>query len=195
MDELGDIRKFAKKNSVPIMMDESNEFICEYIKSHNVKKILEIGTAIGFSSIKFASVRNDIFVTTIESDINRHISAKQNISDFGLDSRINAVYADALKYESSELFDLIFIDAAKAQYINFFEKYKNNLAKGGVIISDNLSFHGMVNDLTLTHNYSTKKLVKKIIKYVDFLKENKEFTTEFYECGDGISVSKRNSAE
>lgn len=195
MDELGDIRKFAKKNSVPIMMDESNEFICEYIKSHNVKKILEIGTAIGFSSIKFASVRNDIFVTTIESDINRHISAKQNISDFGLDSRINAVYADALKYESSELFDLIFIDAAKAQYINFFEKYKNNLAKGGVIISDNLSFHGMVNDLTLTHNYSTKKLVKKIIKYVDFLKENKEFTTKFYECGDGISVSKRNSAE
>ena len=90
-----------------------------------------------------------------------------------------------------DTFDLIFIDAAKGQYINFFEKYKKNLAPDGVFISDNLSFHGMVDDLTLTHNYSTIKLVKKIRKYIDFLKKNTEFSTKFFDFGDGISVSKR----
>ena len=69
--------------------------------------------------------------------------------------------------------------------------YKANLAEGGVFISDNLSFHGMVDDLSLTHNYSTKKLVKKIQKYVEFLKTNTEFETEFFEIGDRIGVSKR----
>ena len=88
---------------------------------------------------------------------------------------------------------MIFIDAAKGQYINFFEKYKSNLAPNGVFISDNLLFHGMVDDLTLTHNYSTIKLVKKIRKYIDFLKKNEEFETKFYEVGDGVSVSKRSA--
>lgn len=191
MPVISSIQNFAQKNAVPIMQDESNTFICDYIREHNCKKVLEIGTAIGFSSIKFALVSEDVFVTTIESDINRHIKAKENIHNFGLDQRINAIYADALQYELNDNFDLIFIDAAKAQYIKFFEKYKNNLSKNGVIITDNLSFHGMVDDLTLTHNYSTKRLVKKIIKYIDFLEQNKEFHTDFYECGDRISVSYR----
>jgi predicted O-methyltransferase YrrM len=88
---------------------------------------------------------------------------------------------------------MIFIDDANGKYINFFEKYKKNLAPQGVFISDNLSFHGMVDDLTLTHNYSTIKLVKKIRKYIDFLRNNNEFSTTFFDFGDGISVSKRNS--
>jgi predicted O-methyltransferase YrrM len=93
----------------------------------------------------------------------------------------------------NQKFDLIFIDAAKSQYLHFFERYKDNLNEGGVIVSDNLFFHGMVEDLSLTHNYSTKKLVKKIRKYVLFLKSNTEFDTEFFNCGDGISVSRRHS--
>lgn len=173
------------------MQDESNTFICNYIREHNFTKVLEIGTAIGFSSIKFAQVDDSVFVTTIESDINRHIKAKENIHNFGLDSRINAIYADALQYQMEDKFDLIFIDAAKAQYIKFFEKYKNNLNENGVIVTDNLSFHGMVEDMSLTNNYSTKRLVKKIRKYILFLEQNKEFQTDFYDCGDKISVSHR----
>lgn len=181
------------------MRDGGIEFICNYIKEHNVKRLLEIGTAIGFSAIEFARVAPDITVTTIELDIDRHIKAKQNIHDNGLEGRINALLGDALQLELNDnenhpqQFDMIFIDAAKGQYINFFEKYKANLAPDGVFISDNLSFHGMVEDLTLTHNYSTIKLVKKIRKYIKFLKENKEFHTDFFDNGDGISVSKRNS--
>ncbi len=193
MNDIDDIKLYAAKNSIPIMRDGGIEFICTYIKEHKIKRILEIGTAIGFSAIEFAKVSPDVKVTTIELDIDRHIKALQNIHDNGLDNRIKAINADALMIDLDDTFDLIFIDAAKGQYINFFEKYKKNLAPEGVFISDNLSFHGMVDDLTLTHNYSTIKLVKKIRKYIEFLRNNKEFSTKFFDFGDGISVSKKNS--
>ncbi len=189
MQNLEQIKLYAAKNSIPIMRDGGIDFICSYIKEHNIKRILEIGTAIGFSAIEFAATSPEVTVTTIEMDIDRHIKALQNIHDSGLEGRINAIHADALKLELNDTFDLIFIDAAKGQYINFFNKYKANLAPGGVFISDNLSFHGMVQDLTLTHNYSTIKLVRKIRKYIEFLKTNKEFQTNFYDFGDGISIS------
>ena len=191
MNDIDNIKLYAAKNSIPIMRDGGIEFICQYIKEHKIKNILEIGTAIGFSAIEFAQVATDVHVTTIELDIDRHIKALQNIHDSNLDGRIKAINADALHIDLDDTFDMIFIDAAKGQYINFFEKYKANLAPGGVFISDNLSFHGMVEDLTLTHNYSTIKLVKKIRKYIKFLKENTEFVTDFYKNGDGISVSTR----
>ena len=177
------------------MQDEGCDFICDYIKEHGCKNILEIGTAIGYSSIRFAGLADDIKVTTIELDIDRHLKAVENFKAAGLSDRITAIHADALTCPLEGLFDLIFIDAAKAQYIKFFEKYKTNLADGGVIVSDNLSFHGMVDDLSLTHNYSTKKLVKKIQKYAEYLRTNEEFETTFYEVGDRIAVSKRLSGQ
>lgn len=190
MENLTEIKNYAKKNSIPIMRDGGIEFICEYIKQNNVKNILEIGTAVGYSSIEFAKINDDIKITTIEIDIDRCIKAKQNFEDFGFSNRIKVINANALQIELDDHFDLIFIDGPKAQYIKFFEKFKKNLSKNGAIITDNLSFHGMVDDLSLTHNYSTIKLVKKIKKYIEFLKNNKEFNTKFYENGDGISVSK-----
>ena len=189
MDELLKIKAFANREAIPIMQDEGCDFICDYILKNDVKTVLEIGTAIGYSSIRFANLKHDIHVTTIELDIERYTKANQNFKLCKLEDKITSIHDDA------EKFDLIFIDAAKAQYIKFFEKYKNNLTKNGVIISDNLSFHGMVDDLTLTHNYSTKKLVKKIQKYVEFLKTNEEFETEFFEIGDRISISRKKSVE
>ena len=189
MPDISEIKLYARKNDVPIMQDQSQQFICEYIKNHNYKKILEIGTAIGYSTIQFAKTSPDVKVTSIELDIDRFIKARQNVEDCNLQDRITLINENALDTQLEEKFDLIFIDGPKAQYIKFFEKYKNNLNPNGVIISDNLFFHGMVEDLTLTHNYSTIKLVKKIRKYIDFLKNNQEFTTEFFELGDGISVS------
>ena len=185
------IKNYAMQNEVPIMQDEGSDFICEYIKSHGVKSVLEIGTAIGYSAIKFAQLSDDIRVTTIELDDERYKAAVKNVEEKGLSERISLIHGDALTAEIEGEFDLIFIDAAKAQYTKFFEKYKENLSENGVIISDNLSFHGMVEDLSLTHNYSTKKLVKKIRKYIDFLKTNEEFETEFFKKGDGISVSRK----
>ena len=185
------IKNFAMKNEVPIMQDEGSDFICDYITSHGVKSVLEIGTAIGYSAVRFAKLSPQIKVTTIELDEERYKAAVKNVEEQGLSERITLIHGDALKEEISGLYDLIFIDAAKAQYQKFFEKYKANLSENGVIITDNLSFHGMVEDLSLTHNYSTKKLVKKIRKYIEFLKSNEEFETEFIKKGDGISVSRR----
>ena len=96
-----------------------------------------------------------------------------------------------LETEIDGKYDLIFIDAAKSQYIKFFEKYKFNLAHNGSIITDNLSFHGLVENPSLTKNRNTRQLVGKISKYIEFLKNNDEFKTEFYQVGDGVSVSKK----
>ena len=191
MNQIIDIKKSARKFAVPILKDSGLTFICSYIKNRNIKRILEIGTAVGYSAINFAQLSDDIFVSSIENDIERYQEAVRNVSDMELSERITLYLGDALTLELSGEFDLIFIDAAKAQYIKFFEKYKNNLSSDGVIIADNIYFHGMVQDLSLTHNYSTKKLVKKIRKFIDFLKNNQEFKTDFYDEGDGISVSYR----
>ncbi len=186
-----EIKEYAKKHNVPIMQDAGIEFICQYIKDNNVKKVLEIGSAIGYSALKFASVADDIYITTIERDDNRYEEAVSNISSMNMASRINIYHADALDIDITDQYDLIFIDAAKSQYIKFFEKYKSNLTSNGVIISDNLAFHGLVEHPELTNNRNTKQLVKKIQKYIDFLKDNQEFDTVFYNIGDGVSVSKK----
>ena len=187
------LEEYAKENNVPIMMKDGIEFLTQYIKENNVKTILEIGSAIGYSAIRMALVDKDIKVTTIERDTNRFNEAVKNIKEFNLENQIEIINADALEYTTDKQFDLIFIDAAKAQYIKFFEKYKINLKQDGTIISDNLDFHGLVKNPELTTNRNTKQLVRKINTYIEFLKENKEFKTEFISLGDGIGISKRQS--
>ena len=182
------------KNEVPVLQNAGSDFIADYIKNHEIKNILEIGTAIGTSSIRFAKIRDNIHVTPIDIDEKRYAQAVKNVEAEGLKQRITLIFGDALTAQIHGKFDLIFIDAAKAQYINFFNRYSPLLSVNGVIISDNLSFHGMVEDLSLTHNYSTIKLVKKIRKYIDFLKNNEEFETEFFKLGDGIGVSRRKNS-
>ena len=187
------IEEYAKENNVPIMMKDGIEFLTQYIKENNVKRVLEIGSAIGYSAIRMALVDKSIKVTTIERDTNRYKEAVKNIKEFNLENQIEIINADALEYEDKKQYDLIFIDAAKAQYIKFFEKYKTNLKQDGTIISDNLDFHGLVKNPELTSNRNTKQLVRKINTYIEFLKENKEFKTEFISLGDGIGISKRQS--
>lgn len=194
MVHLLDIEKYAKDNNVPIMLPDGIEFLLNYIKENNVKSILEIGTAIGYSAIKMALISNDIKVTTIERDIDRYNEAIKNISDFSLENQINVIYADAFDVDLTEKFDLIFIDAAKSQYIKFFEKFKYNLNETGTIISDNLEFHGLVeNKENVSLSRNVRGLVRKINEYVTFLKDNREFKTDFYSIGDGIGVSVRKS--
>lgn len=193
MDRILDIKEYAKENNVPIMQDAGIDFMCDYIKNNNIKSILEIGSAIGYSAIRFASINDDIKVTTIERDESRYNEAVKNISSMNLDSRITIYHDDALEINVNDKFDMIFIDAAKSQYIKFFLRYKNNLNDNGVIFSDNLKFHGFVDHPELTHNRNTRQLVGKIRKYVEFLKDNEEFTTSFYDIGDGVSISKKNN--
>ena len=191
MNEIFEMKEYAKENSVPILKDGTRDFIIEYIKMHNIKKILEIGSAIGYSAISFAQTSPDISVDTIEYDFERYQTAFKNVQNHNLADRITVYLGDAADFTTDEKYDLIFIDGPKAQNLKFFMKFSNNLSENGVIITDNLSFHGMVEDFSLTKSKDTIRMLKKIRKYIDFLKENQEFETEFFKVGDGISVTKR----
>ena len=187
-----EMEEYAKEHNVPIIEKESIAFIIKFIKANNIKEILEIGSAIGYSAILMASLNDDIKLTTIERDEVRYMECLKNVKKCNMQDRINVVYQDALEVNLSGVaYDLIFIDAAKGQYTKFFEKYKYFLKPGGVIISDNLKFHGHVGNRENIANRNLKQLVGKIENYIDFLKENDEFETKFYDVGDGLSVSIR----
>lgn len=190
-EQIIEMEKYALDNNVPIIEKKSIIKIMKYIQEHNVKSILEIGSAIGYSAILMASSTKDVVVTTIERDETRYMECLKNVKKCGLEKRINVVFQDALELNLSEelRYDLIFIDAAKGQYTKFFEKYKNFLNPGGAIITDNIKFHGYVGESSKLDKGNLKSLVQKIESYVDFLKTNTEFDTVFYDVGDGLSVS------
>ncbi|MBR3161541.1 MAG: O-methyltransferase [Bacilli bacterium] len=185
------IEKYAHENNIPIMLSDGIDYMCHYIEKNNIINILEIGTAIGYSAIKMALVKDNIKVTTIERDKERYDIAINNIKKFGLDNRIKVIYADALDVELDDIYDLIFIDASKGGSIKFFNKFKDNLSDNGTIITDNLSFHGLVDNPSLAITKNQKGLVKRINNFIDFLNSNKEFVTKYIEVGDRISISKK----
>lgn len=189
--EMRQIEKYAEEKNIPIIEKAGLNFIINYIKENNIKNILEIGSAIGYSAINMALVGEDIQVTTIEQNQERYFEALKNIKAFELDNRITLILADALNLDLNSKFDLIFIDAAKGQYINFFEKYSKNLTRNGTIITDNISFHGLVDSKVKIESKNLRQLVEKIRNYILFLKSNKGFKTKFYKVGDGLSVSRR----
>jgi len=190
-EKILEMEDYAQEKNVPIIEKKSIAFIMKYIKDNNVKNILEIGSAIGYSAILMASSKEDTVVTTIERDEERYMECLKNVKKCGLDKKINVVFQDALDVNLSEevKYDLIFIDAAKGQYQRFFEKYKYFLKPNGAIITDNLKFHGYVGKSEKIDSKNLKALVSKIEGYIEFLKENEEFDTTFYDIGDGLSVS------
>ena len=185
-----EMERYAGANNVPIIEFESIKFIMKYIKLNKVKSILELGTAIGYSAILMANANDFCEITTIEKDDKRYREAVKNVNKSGFDKRIDVVYNDALEVNlAGHKYDLIFIDAAKGQYIKYFEKFCNYLNPGGVIITDNLDFHGLVKNKGAIKSKNVRGIVTKIENYIEFLKNNKDFVTKFYDIGDGLSVS------
>ena len=191
-DLIMEMEEYAKDNNVPIIEKKSIAYIMKLIKKQNIKNILEIGSAIGYSTILMASCDKDINVTTIERDEVRYMECLKNVKKANMQDRINVVYQDALDINLVDVsYDLIFIDAAKGQYTNFFEKFKFFLKPGGIIITDNLKFHGYVGNKDEIESKNLRQLVGKLENYIDFLKNNDEFDTEFIDIGDGLSISIR----
>ena len=188
-----ELEEYAKINNIPIMQKDGILYLINYIKENNIKNILEIGSAIGYSSIMMASINSDIRITTIERDKDRYDLAVSNIKKYNLDKQINIIYGDAVDTDITGMYDLIFIDAAKGKNVFFFEKYKNNLVKRGTIITDNLSFHGLVEDSDLVKTKNQRGVVNKIKDFISFLDNNEEFATEYIPVGDKIAISKRRS--
>lgn len=193
-NKIKEMKLYANINKVPIMEEDGIKYLTSFIFKNKIKRVLEIGSAIGYSAILMALVDEDIHVTTIERDQDRYLQALKNIKDLELEDRITLIYNDALEVTLDEEYDLLFIDAAKAQNINFFTKFSGNVVDKGYIITDNMKFHGLVDKSEEEiESRDLRQLVRKIKDYKQFLEENNDYTTEFVDVGDGLAVTVKNN--
>ena len=192
-DELiKELKTYAEFEKVPIMQDEGIDYLTSFIVKKQIESVLEVGTAIGYSAIKMCLASPKVKVVTIERDKERYMEALKNIKQAGLEKRIIPIFKDALDVKLKDKFDLIFLDGAKAQNINFFEHFEGNLEKDGYFITDNINFHGLVDkDEKDIKSKNLRGLVRKIKAYKEFLTNNDKYDTKFLKIGDGISVTKR----
>ena len=192
LQTIKDIKAYAKERKIPIMEDEGIDFLTTLVIKNQIQNVLEIGTAIGYSAIMMALCSPSLKITSIERDEERYMEALKNIKKTKLEYRITLIYKDAFDVKLTDKYDLIFIDAAKAQNIRFFELFEKNLTDDGLIVTDNIFFHGLVskNEKEIK-SHNVRGIVRKIKEYISFLKENEQYTTTIYEIGDGIAVSKK----
>ena len=166
--EIREIKKYALDNKIPIMVDEGIDFLTTFIIKNQTTNVLEIGSAIGYSAIMMALANPNVKITTIERDHERYLEAVKNVKKLGLEDRITLIFNDALETTIEGKFDLVFIDAAKGQNIRFFEKFEPNLTDHGVIITDNIDFHGLVQkDVESIQSRNLRGLIRKIREYID----------------------------
>ncbi|MCJ1748318.1 O-methyltransferase [Mammaliicoccus sciuri] len=192
---IDELRHYAEQYNVPIMDKISTEFVKQLIRIKDVKSILEIGTAIGYSAMHFASCDTSINVWTIERKEEMYEQAISNIKDFGYESQVNVIFSDALEafelLPTDQSFDMIFIDAAKAQSQKFFELYEPLLKDDGIIITDNILYHGFVSNIEIVRNRNVKQMVKKVQKYNHWLMNHENYKTTLINIGDGMAISKK----
>lgn len=190
--DIREIKKYAIDNKVPIMQDDGIDFLTTFIVKNQINSILEIGSAIGYSAIMMSLSNPKLKITTIERDRDRYLEAVKNIKKMELEDRITLIFNDALEINIDDKYDMIFIDAAKGQNINFFEKYERNLKDNGFIITDNMNFHGLVDKVDAEiESRNLRALVRKIRDYRTYLLNNQNYDVEILNIGDGIAVAGR----
>ncbi len=185
------IKKEALENKVPILQDASLDLILMILNIKNPKKILEIGTAVGYSAINFASIDSAPFVKTIEIKENMYNIAKENIKSMELQNQIEVVLADATEYlknlDEENLYDVVFIDAAKGQYLVFLENAIRLVKDGGLIIADNVLFKGRV--LSDYNEHKHRTAVNRLRTYLKLIEEDKRLKSTVVNIGDGVAIS------
>lgn len=193
--EFNDIEEYALQRNIPVMQKEGILFLISCLKDIQAKTCLEIGSAIGYSSMMMVSNVSDLKIDTIELNQERYEEACMNIQTHHLEDSISIFHDDALTFDETKLqyapYDCLFIDAAKAQYQKFFEKYIPYVKEDGIVIVDNLDFHGMIFDIDHIKNRNTKQLVKKIKRFKDWIFNHEDYDVSYYAIGDGICVIKR----
>ncbi|HAK0909061.1 TPA: O-methyltransferase [Listeria monocytogenes] len=188
------LEAYAKENEVPIMEPDSLYCLLQILDIQKPKRILELGTAIGYSALKMADKLPDAEIITVERDEERYEQAIHNIQRYGASDRVKVLLTDAIEGAEEILdhgpFDAIFIDAAKAQYEKFFHIYTDSLAENGVIYSDNVLFKGLALDMT-PEKQRKLRVARKMRHFNDFLVTHPDFETTTIPLGDGLSISKR----
>ena len=189
------IKQKALEEKVPIIKDAGLAFLLDEIKLRNAKDILELGTAVGYSSMQMASLDKDIHIDTIEKNEDMYNQAINNIKDNGFESQIDVHFMAIEDFKTDKMYDLIFVDAAKAQYGKYMEQFLPNLKDNGIMLFDNMIFHGLIYDVESIESRSKRSLVRKIVKFREFVQQDTRFDIIMYDdIGDGILVLSRRKA-
>lgn len=190
---LEQIKIEATLNNVPIIQDDGLNKLVSIIKEYDVHKIIEIGTAVGYSSLCFSMIDGIERIDTFERNEAMYHKAVSNIKLCNKEDVIKTHFGDALECDITDLdkeYDLLFIDAAKAQSQKFFERFLPFVKEKGVIVVDNMSFHGIKKtDEGISRN--VRQLVTKIERFTNWLKNNEDFNVTFYDGGDGLAIITR----
>ncbi|MCR6106226.1 O-methyltransferase [Salipaludibacillus agaradhaerens] len=195
-DDIMALEQIAQKDNIPIMEIDGIETMLQFLRIHQSQRILEIGTAIGYSGIRMLQTLSKAELYTIERDEMRVADAIENANKCGVGSRFHIIPGDALNvYETVQTyapFDVLFIDAAKGQYSSFFSLYEPMLKKDGLIFSDNVLFKGMVAGEVETTTRAVTSMVKKIRSFNKKLMDHPRFTSVLLPVGDGLMVTIKN---
>ena len=188
---LDEIEKYGRDNKIPILLDDSLEFISNILKEVKPYRVLEIGTAIGFSSICFSKyLAEGGRIDAIEIESLRVEQALENIKRVGVEDKIRVLEGDALDILPylNEKYDVVFIDASKGKYIEFFEHALRLCKVGGYILADNVLYKGMV--MSDYNKHKQRTAVNKLRNFIDIVMENKNLDSSLHDIGDGLMVCK-----
>ncbi len=185
------LKKDALENHIPIIMDDTLEKIKEILKTEKPKRILEIGTAVGYSASCFVRYSNeDVVVDTIELDEERAKQAIENVKKIGVDKNINIMIGNAVEIlpTLSNEYDIVFIDAAKSKYSIFLEEGIRLIRNGGLILADNVLYKGYV--MSDYNKHKQRTAVRHLREYIKEVTENPNLETEILEIGDGLAITR-----
>ena len=185
------IKQKALKEHIQIIMDDTLDVIAKYLKDIKPTKILEIGTAVGYSAICFSQyLAENGKIDTIERDEERIIEAKKNIKEMKLEDVIHIYEGDAVEIlpTLNEKYDMVFIDAAKGKYPFFLKEALRMLNKDGIIFADNILYKGYV--MSDYNKHKQRTAVRNLREYIKEVTENENLETEILEVGDGLAISK-----
>ena len=186
-----EMEKYAEEHNVPIVTKEVAEYLKFIVRSNNIKNVLEVGTAIGYSGILMAKEieKNNGKLYTIEIDEERYNLAQENFKKSGL-KNIVSIKGDAVEEikKIDENFDFVFIDASKGHYLEFFEDSYKLLNKNGIIFIDNIMFRGY---LYKEYPKRFKTIVRRLNEFIEYLysREGGEFV--LLPFGDGIGLFRK----
>ena len=189
--ELEKIKEKALENHIPIIMDDTLEVIAKILIKKKPKRILEIGTAVGYSAMCFSKyLAEDGLIDTIERDEERIEEAKQNFKKVEVENKINLYEGDAVEIlpTLSEKYDVVFIDAAKGKYPFFLKEALRMINQNGVIFADNILYKGYV--MSDYNKHKQRTAVRNLREYIKEVSENPNLETEILEVGDGLAISK-----
>lgn len=189
--DLSQLEKFARERYIPVMLDDTKELLFETVKAKQPKRILEIGTAIGYSGIVMLSASEGATLNTIELNENSALMARRNFVEFGVIDRVNIFVGDAREIVTmlTGSYDFIFLDGPKGQYEVFFPYLTDLLQVGGTLVCDNVLYKGLVEHVPDNKRHKHITVARNMRAFLDDITTNERYNTVLHRIGDGVTIS------